>query len=153
MSVPGGCVGPGQDTKPVFVSRKSGGSARWCGQWSEWYEFAGVLLLLRRLCERQTRSGGLNGRPEKLQDVSVHMCACSWAKEVSVCDCCRLTGCVYKLLTGPCVWVCGVRLQVCYSWWCLSCLSILDRLHWIDQQALTQFILYCQVCCGLGMRE
>jgi hypothetical protein len=36
-------------------------------------------------------------------------------------------------------------LQVCYSWWCLSCLSILGRLHWIDQQALSRFILYCQV--------
>ena len=55
-----------------------------------------------RLCERQTKSGGLNGRPEKLQDV-------------------------------------------CYSWWCLSALSILGRLHWIDQQALTDFILDCQV--------
>jgi len=28
------------------------------------------VLAVRRLCERQTRSGGLNGRPEKLQDVS-----------------------------------------------------------------------------------
>lgn len=36
-------------------------------------------------------------------------------------------------------------LQVCYSWWCLSCLGILDRLHWIDKEALTRFILYCQV--------
>jgi hypothetical protein len=54
------------------------------------------------LAERQTRSGGLNGRPEKLQDV-------------------------------------------CYSWWCLSCLAILGRLHWIDRGALTNFILWCQV--------
>ena len=53
------------------------------------------------LSERQTPSGGLNGRPEKLQDV-------------------------------------------CYSWWCMSCLSILGRLHWIDQKALSHFILYCQ---------
>lgn len=53
------------------------------------------------LSERQTPSGGLNGRPEKLQDV-------------------------------------------CYSWWCLSCLSILDRLNWIDGDALVKFILYCQ---------
>ena len=54
-----------------------------------------------RLCERQTRSGGLCGRPEKMQDV-------------------------------------------CYSWWCLSALSILGRLHWIDGAALSRFILYCQ---------
>ncbi|GIL91468.1 hypothetical protein Vretifemale_19070 [Volvox reticuliferus] len=53
------------------------------------------------LCERQTKTGGLNGRPEKLQDV-------------------------------------------CYSWWCLSCLSILGHLHWIDREALTRFILDCQ---------
>lgn len=45
--------------------------------------------------------GGLNGRPEKLQDV-------------------------------------------CYTWWCLSCLHILERLHWIDQTALKRYILYCQ---------
>ncbi len=55
-----------------------------------------------RIAERQTPSGGLNGRPEKLQDV-------------------------------------------CYSWWCLSALAILGRRHWIDQAALTRFILFCQV--------
>lgn len=36
--------------------------------------------------------------------------------------------------------------DVCYSWWCLSALSILGRLHWIDQAALADFILDCQVC-------
>ena len=35
-------------------------------------------------------------------------------------------------------------LQVCYSWWCMSCLAILGRLHWIDQAALSRFILNCQ---------
>jgi geranylgeranyl transferase type-2 subunit beta len=64
----------------------------------------------RRLCERQTRSGGLNGRPEKLQDV-------------------------------------------CYSWWCLSALSILGRLHWIDAPALTAFILDCQDEDGGGVSD
>ena len=54
------------------------------------------------LCERQLPNGGLNGRPEKLEDV-------------------------------------------CYSWWCLSALSILGRLHWIDGAKLTKFILSCQV--------
>ncbi|KAK9812584.1 hypothetical protein WJX73_010430 [Symbiochloris irregularis] len=34
--------------------------------------------------------------------------------------------------------------DVCYSWWCLSALSILGRLHWIDQTALQDFILSCQ---------
>ena len=53
------------------------------------------------LCERQLPIGGLNGRPEKLEDV-------------------------------------------CYSWWCLSSLSILRRLHWIDRDKLVQFILSCQ---------
>lgn len=55
-----------------------------------------------RLAERQTDSGGLNGRPEKLQDV-------------------------------------------CYSWWCLSALSLLGRTHWIDRAKLSAFILYSQV--------
>jgi geranylgeranyl transferase type-2 subunit beta len=62
-----------------------------------------------RLCgwlsERQVSegqgSGGLNGRPEKKEDV-------------------------------------------CYAWWVLSPLAVLDRVHWIDKDALTRFILKCQ---------
>lgn len=54
------------------------------------------------LSERQLPNGGLNGRPEKLEDV-------------------------------------------CYSWWVLSSLAMIDRLHWIDGKKLTQFILRCQV--------
>ena len=53
------------------------------------------------LSERQLPNGGLNGRPEKLEDV-------------------------------------------CYSWWVLSSLAMIDRLHWIDGGKLTQFILRCQ---------
>ncbi|KAI0980348.1 hypothetical protein GJ496_005157 [Pomphorhynchus laevis] len=54
------------------------------------------------LCERQLpKSGGLNGRPEKLPDV-------------------------------------------CYSWWVLSSLCILNRLDWIDKYKLTDFILSSQ---------
>ena len=54
------------------------------------------------LSERQLPNGGLNGRPEKLEDV-------------------------------------------CYSWWVLSSLAMIDRLHWIDARKLTGFILRCQV--------
>ena len=54
------------------------------------------------LSERQLPNGGLNGRPEKLEDV-------------------------------------------CYSWWVLSSLAMIDRLHWIDAKLLTGFILRCQV--------
>jgi geranylgeranyl transferase type-2 subunit beta len=54
------------------------------------------------LSERQVEGGGLNGRPEKLEDV-------------------------------------------CYSWWVLSSLAILERLHWIDGKKLERFILKCQV--------
>ncbi|CAL5362751.1 unnamed protein product [Camellia sinensis] len=53
------------------------------------------------LCERQVKSGGLNGRPEKLPDV-------------------------------------------CYSWWILSSLIIIDRVHWIDKEKLVKYILDCQ---------
>ncbi|KAK6161593.1 hypothetical protein DH2020_004974 [Rehmannia glutinosa] len=53
------------------------------------------------LCERQVKSGGLNGRPEKLPDV-------------------------------------------CYSWWVLSSLIMIDRVHWIDKKKLVNFILDCQ---------
>ena len=54
------------------------------------------------LSERQLPNGGLNGRPEKLDDV-------------------------------------------CYSWWVLSSLAMIDRLHWIDGSKLIRFILLCQV--------
>lgn len=54
------------------------------------------------LSERQLPNGGLNGRPEKLEDV-------------------------------------------CYSWWVLSSLAMIRRLHWIDKTKLYRFILRCQV--------
>lgn len=69
-----------------------------------------ALQIIRRICERQTPSGGLNGRPEKLQDV-------------------------------------------CYSWWCLSALAILGRLHWIDTAALRDFVLDCQDEDGGGISD
>jgi len=53
------------------------------------------------LSERQLPNGGLNGRPEKLEDV-------------------------------------------CYSWWVVSSLAMIDRIHWIDQTKLAEFILKCQ---------
>jgi geranylgeranyl transferase type-2 subunit beta len=58
------------------------------------------------LSERQLPNGGLNGRPEKLEDV-------------------------------------------CYSWWVLSSLAMIERLHWIDGRKLSNFILRCQVCVSL----
>ena len=54
------------------------------------------------LAERQLPNGGLNGRPQKLEDV-------------------------------------------CYSWWVLSSLSIVGRLHWINAGKLAKFILSAQV--------
>lgn len=53
------------------------------------------------LSDRQLSNGGLNGRPEKLEDV-------------------------------------------CYSWWVLSSLAMIDRLHWIDAEKLSSFIISCQ---------
>ncbi|XP_043278864.1 geranylgeranyl transferase type-2 subunit beta isoform X2 [Venturia canescens] len=34
--------------------------------------------------------------------------------------------------------------DVCYSWWVLSSLTILGRLHWINKERLVKFILACQ---------
>ena len=34
--------------------------------------------------------------------------------------------------------------DVCYSWWVLSSLAILGRIHWIDSKALSSFILASQ---------
>ncbi|KAJ3219048.1 Geranylgeranyl transferase type-2 subunit beta 1 [Clydaea vesicula] len=53
------------------------------------------------LSERQLPIGGLNGRPEKLQDV-------------------------------------------CYSWWVLSCLRMIERDSWINKEQLISFILSSQ---------
>lgn len=38
-----------------------------------------------------------------------------------------------------------VSSQVCYSWWVLSSLIMIDRVHWIDKEKLAKFILDCQV--------
>jgi geranylgeranyl transferase type-2 subunit beta len=65
----------------------------------------GALTIAGRLdlvSERQLKNGGLNGRPEKKEDV-------------------------------------------CYSWWVMSSMAMLDKLHWIDGEKLTSFILQCQV--------
>ncbi|KAF7513693.1 hypothetical protein GJ744_007744 [Endocarpon pusillum] len=62
------------------------------------------------LSERQLENGGLNGRPEKLEDV-------------------------------------------CYSWWVLSSLAMIDRLHWIDGKKLSAFILRCQDYEGGGISD
>jgi geranylgeranyl transferase type-2 subunit beta len=34
--------------------------------------------------------------------------------------------------------------DVCYSWWVLSSLATIGKLHWIDAAQLTKFILQCQ---------
>lgn len=72
------------------------------------------------LAERQLANGGLNGRPEKKEDVS----------STSILE-------TSDFLDGA---------QVCYSFWVLSALSILNKLNWIDSEKLTEFILSAQVC-------
>ncbi|KAF2222195.1 geranylgeranyl transferase type 2 subunit beta [Elsinoe ampelina] len=62
------------------------------------------------LSERQVLNGGLNGRPEKLEDV-------------------------------------------CYSWWVLSPLAAIERLHWIDKDKMASFILSCQDPQGGGFAD
>ena len=36
------------------------------------------------------------------------------------------------------------KADVCYSWWTLSSLAMLERVQWIDRNALIQYILLCQ---------
>ncbi|KAI0044404.1 rab geranylgeranyltransferase [Auriscalpium vulgare] len=62
------------------------------------------------LAERQMASGGLNGRPEKLEDV-------------------------------------------CYSFWVLSSMSILNKMTWIDADKLIEFILSAQDPEGGGISD
>ncbi|KAM3380454.1 geranylgeranyl transferase type-2 subunit beta 1 isoform X1 [Capsicum galapagoense] len=80
------------------------------------------------LCERQVKSGGLNGRPEKLPDVC---CSCDIVISISKS--------VMSFIDSH-----VVASQVCYSWWVLSSLIMIDRVHWIDKGKLVQFILDCQ---------
>merc|ERR1711862_189967 len=56
---------------------------------------------------------------------------CWWLSERQ-CDSCGLNGRPEK------------QADVCYSWWILSSLSILDRMEWINQSKLVHFILKCQ---------
>ena len=35
-------------------------------------------------------------------------------------------------------------VDVCYSWWVMSSLAMIGRLHWVDRKKLTGFILQCQ---------
>ncbi|KAG6831548.1 hypothetical protein H0H92_009467 [Tricholoma furcatifolium] len=62
------------------------------------------------LCERQLPNGGLNGRPEKLEDV-------------------------------------------CYSFWVLSAMAILEKIPWIDSDKLISFILSAQDLEGGGIAD
>ncbi|WMV22081.1 hypothetical protein MTR67_015466 [Solanum verrucosum] len=80
------------------------------------------------LCERQVKSGGLNGRPEKLPDVC-YSCYIEFFIDRSV----------LSFTEGH-----VVASQVCYSWWVLSSLIMIDRVHWIDKGKLVKFILDCQ---------
>ena len=41
-------------------------------------------------------------------------------------------------------WVC-VRISIYGSRWVLASLAVLGRLHWVDKEKLTNFILACQV--------
>ena len=75
------------------------------------------------LCERQLPNGGLNGRPEKLEDVRFASLSLSLCFSVVV----------------------NESAQVCYSFWVLSALSILRKVHWIDVDKLVAFILSAQV--------
>ena len=60
-----------------------------------------INLLAWWLSERQLPNGGLNGRPEKKEDV-------------------------------------------CYSWWNVSSLQMINKLDWINKDNLQEFILKCQ---------
>ena len=45
------------------------------------------------------------------------------------------------------------QADVCYSWWILSCLSIMGRLAWINEDKLISFILECQDADGGGFSD
>jgi geranylgeranyl transferase type-2 subunit beta len=80
------------------------------------------------LAERQLPNGGMNGRPEKLEDVRINFFFFFF---------------FFFAMSPPPAdlpWQ-----QVCYSHWVLSSMAILNKLTWIDSAALTRFILSAQV--------
>jgi geranylgeranyl transferase type-2 subunit beta len=83
------------------------------------------------LAERQLPNGGMNGRPEKLEDVCIFLYL---YLSVVVTNPSRANN------SSP-----NRILQVCYSHWVLSSMAILNKLTWIDSAALTRFILSAQV--------
>lgn len=87
------------------------------------------------LCERQLPNGGLNGRPEKLEDVGTCQSANIWGWEGS--------STILTILPN--------LRQVCYSWWVIASLAILKRSHWIDGAKLSSFILSAQVSNNLPL--
>ncbi|KCV69687.1 hypothetical protein H696_04095 [Fonticula alba] len=97
------------------------------------------------LAERQLPNGGLNGRPEKLADARPPLML-----PLPACPSARLAAPFPHADTRAhvCTFVLRMRRpwlpQVCYSWWCLSALTILDRLHWISAEPLSNFILNAQ---------
>ncbi|RWW26972.1 hypothetical protein GW17_00008619 [Ensete ventricosum] len=91
-----------------------------------------------------------------------------------VSDCILLMWLAYRTMMDLFLVICGVKLtlgmvslltryisfkslQVCYSWWVLSSLIMIDRVHWIDKEKLTRFILNCQavfiISTGLSLME
>ncbi|KAJ3869575.1 rab geranylgeranyltransferase, partial [Lentinula novae-zelandiae] len=75
------------------------------------------------LAERQLPNGGLNGRPEKLEDAILM----------------ALIEVFYR--------------QVCYSFWVLASLSMLKKVHYIDSDKLISFILSAQDPEGGGIAD
>ena len=80
-------------------------------------------------------AGGLNGRPQIRRVAapdtfgdSLDACGCSWTPVVAG----GLNGRPQK------------EADVCYSWWVLSALILLERDCWVDRAALRQFILNAQ---------
>ena len=94
------------------------------------------------LCERQLPCGGLNGRPEKLEDVRLFPALLPpSSRPPSSSSFAALVG--ERALTLS--FFRSARSQVCYSWWAIASLAILGRTHWIDGSKLAHFILSAQV--------
>ncbi|PRQ20298.1 putative protein geranylgeranyltransferase type II [Rosa chinensis] len=76
-------------------------------------------LLVWWLCERQVKSGGLNGRPEKLPDFSS-----SWEVLMAIQR--------------------NILMCATHGGFYISSLIMIDRVHWINKEKLAKFILDCQ---------
>ena len=94
--------------------------------------------------------GGFGSKPNAESHAGLIYCCVGFlsiTKQLHILDCEKLAWwlCERQLPSGGLNGRPEKLPDVCYSWWVLSSLKMMGRLHWISAERLEQFILSCQV--------